>query len=162
MGGIVSDWREHAAASELAKLVEELRPGELDVWLDSATPRLPETVRINPSRADEEWTREKLLEMGAKPIEWYTGRGGAYTLPWDKAKCPDETMRIQIQSLHQSGRITQQEAASMMPVQALDVQPGHRVLVLPVNFPSLPIALTSTMPRGLFAAQIVIHSDEFT
>tara|TARA_B110000438_G_scaffold303710_1_gene366683 strand:+ start:4059 stop:5627 length:1569 start_codon:yes stop_codon:yes gene_type:complete len=128
MGELISDWRAHAAASELAKLVDRLRPGELDVWLDSATPRLPETVRINPCRPDVEWTRNILLEMGAKPIEWFTGSGGAYTLPWNKSKCPDEGWRLNIQSLHLTGRITQQEAASMMPVQALDVQPGLRVL----------------------------------
>ncbi len=130
MGEMISDWRAHAAASDLAKLVDELRPGELDVWLDSATPRLPETVRLNPCRSDVEWTREKLLEMGAEPIEWFTGSGGAYILPWDKSKCPDKQLRLNVQALHQTGRITQQEAASMMPVQALDIQPNHRVLDL--------------------------------
>ncbi|MEE3310461.1 MAG: RsmB/NOP family class I SAM-dependent RNA methyltransferase, partial [Candidatus Thermoplasmatota archaeon] len=130
MGEMVSDWRAHAAASELAKLVGQLRPGELDTWLDSATPRLPETVRVNPCRPDVEWTCTELLEMGATPIEWFTGRGGAYTMPWEKAKCPDEELRSKIQALHATGRITQQEAASMMPVQALDVQPNHRVLDL--------------------------------
>ena len=128
MGEMVSDWRAHAEASELAKLVERLRPGELDLWLDSATPRLPETVRVNPCREDVSWTQEKLQLMGANPIEWFTGSGGAYTMPWDKSKCPDEKIRKQIQILHATGRITQQEAASMMPVQALDVQPGMRVL----------------------------------
>ena len=127
---MVSDWRAHAAASELAKLVGQLRPGELDTWLDSATPRLPETVRVNPCRPDVGWTRTELLEMGATPIRWFTGKGGAYTLPWEKAKCPDEQWRSKIQALHATGRITQQEAASMMPVQALDVQPNHRVLDL--------------------------------
>jgi NOL1/NOP2/sun family putative RNA methylase len=128
MGELISDWRAHAAASELAKLVKQLRPDELDQWLDAAIPRLPETVRINPCRPDVEWTRDILLEMGAEPIEWFTGVGGAYTLPWDKSKCPNEKHRLKIQSLHATGRITQQEAASMMPVQALDVQPGLRVL----------------------------------
>ena len=60
MGEMISDWRAHAEASELAKLVERLRPGELDLWLDSATPRLPETVRVNPCREDVSWTQEKL------------------------------------------------------------------------------------------------------
>ncbi len=113
MGEMISDWRAHAAASELAQLVERLRPGELDVWLDFATPRLPETVRVNPCRPDAEWTRNQLEEMGAEPIEWFTGSGGAYTLPWEKSKCPDPELRQKIQSLHKTGRITQQEAASM-------------------------------------------------
>ena len=128
MGEMVSDWRAHAAKSDLAKLVDELRPGELDIWLDSATPRLPETVRVNPCRPDTEWTQNKLIEMGAISIDWFTGTAGAYTMPWNKSKCPDEELRTKIQALHATGRITQQEAASMMPVQALDVRPGHRVL----------------------------------
>ena len=65
MAGMVSDWRAHAAESELAKLVDELRPGELDAWLDAATPRLPETVRVNPCRVDVEWTQNLLQDMGA-------------------------------------------------------------------------------------------------
>ena len=93
MGEMVSDWRAHAAESELAKLVEHLRPGELDIWLDSATPRLPETVRVNPCRPDVEWTCTELQRMGATPIEWYTGAGGAFTLPWAKSKCPDDELR---------------------------------------------------------------------
>ena len=130
MGGMVSDWRAHAADSELSKLVEQLRPGELDSWLDAATPRLPETVRVNPCRSDAEWTRQTLLEMGAKSIDWFTGTGGAYTMPWEKARCENSEFIENIRSLHITGRITRQEAASMMPVQALDVQPGHRVLDL--------------------------------
>jgi NOL1/NOP2/sun family putative RNA methylase len=128
MGEMIADWRAHAAKSELATLVESLRPGEVDAWLDAATERLPETVRVNPCRLDMDWTVERLLEMGAEPIAWFTGAGGAYELPWEKHRCPDEGVRGNIAALHQSGRITQQEAASMMPVQALDVQPGHRVL----------------------------------
>lgn len=128
MGEMVEDWRAHAAASELAALVERLRPGELDAWLDAATPRLPETVRVNPCRPDVDWTVARLEAMGAEAIDWYTGPGGAWRLPWDKNRCPDPVVKARIAALHQSGRITQQEAASMMPVQALDVRPGQRVL----------------------------------
>lgn len=127
---MVSDWNAHAEKSDLAKLVKVLRPNEYEKWLQSATPRLPETIRLNPLRKDHGWTVKRLLEMGATPITWYTGSGGAYSLPWEKGRCPDNKIREQIQSLHATGRITQQEAASMMPVQALDVQPGHRVLDL--------------------------------
>ena len=130
MAGMISDWRVHAAESELAKLVAELRPGELDAWLDAATPRLPETVRVNPCRSDVEWTQSLLEEMGATPIEWFNQKGGAYTMPWEKARCENEAFMENLRALHTSGRITRQEAASMMPVQALDVQPGHRVLDL--------------------------------
>ncbi len=155
MGEMISDWRAHAAASELAQLVERLRPGELDVWLDSATPRLPETVRINPCRPDAEWTRKQLDEMGAKPIEWFTGSGGAYTLPWDKSKCPDPELRKRIQSLHSTGRITQQEAASMMPVQALDIQPGHRVL----DMCAAPGSKATQIAESLEGAGLVVASE---
>ena len=130
MAGMISDWRVHAAESELAKLVAELRPGELDAWLDAATPRLPETVRVNPCRSDVEWTQALLEEMGATPIEWFNQKGGAYTMPWEKARCENDSFMENLRALHTSGRITRQEAASMMPVQALDIQPGHRVLDL--------------------------------
>ena len=128
MAGMISDWRAHAEQSHLARLIKALRPDDLDEWLDAATPRLPETVRLNPLRLDQDWTRQCLHEMGATPIEWYTGDGGAFCLPWEKGRCPDETNKKRIQNLHATGRITQQEAASMLPVQALDIQPGHRVL----------------------------------
>ena len=130
MAGMVSDWREHAAKSELAKLVNELRPGELDAWLDAATPRLNETVRVNPCRIDLNWTQDLLCQMGAKPIEWFKQKGGAYTMPWKKARCENGLFMKNLRALHASGRITRQEAASMMPVQALNVQPGDRVLDL--------------------------------
>ncbi len=126
----ISDWREHAAQSQLACLVHALRGDEKDTWLDAAVPRLPETVRLNPLRNDLEWTRERLVEFGAEPIEWYTGPGGAFVMPWPKSRTPNEKLRCYIQSLHGTGRITQQEAASMMPVQALNITPENRVLDL--------------------------------
>ena len=130
MAGMISDWRTHAANSKLALLIKALRPNDLEKWLDAATPRLPETVRLNPCRFDRDWTLQQLLKIGAKSIDWYTGDGGAFSLPWKKGRCNDEESEILIQNLHATGRITRQESASMLPVQALDVQPGHRVLDL--------------------------------
>lgn len=126
----VEDWVAHARASELFRLVEALRGEEAEDWLAAAVPRLPETVRVNPLREDVGWTIAQLEEMGAEPIDWYTGAGGAFTLPWLKNRCPDPDLRSRIQTLHATGRITQQEAASMLPVQALGVKPGHAVLDL--------------------------------
>ena len=51
-------------------------------------------------------------------------------MPWEKARCENDSFMENLRALHTSGRITRQEAASMMPVQALDIQPGHRVLDL--------------------------------
>ncbi len=130
MTGMIADWRTHAAKSKLALLIKALRPNDLDKWLDAATPRLPETVRLNPCRLDREWTLQQLLNIGAEPIDWYTADGGAFSLPWDKGRCENEDAQSLIQHLHATGRITRQESASMLPVLALDVQPGHRVLDL--------------------------------
>ncbi len=152
---MISDWRAHAAQSKLAKLVSALRPNELDDWLDAATPRLPETIRLNPRRADKDWTLQCLLKMGAKPIEWYTGEGGAFSLPWEKGRCQDEEYKIRIQKLHASGRITLQEAASMLPVQVLNVQPGHRVL----DLCAAPGSKSTQIAESLQGEGLLIASD---
>ena len=155
MAGMVSDWRAHAAESELAKLVEELRPGELNVWLDSATPRLPETVRVNPCRKDVEWTLDLLLQMGATPIDWFNSKGGAFTMPWEKARCENDRLIENIRALHTSGRITRQEAASMMPVQALEVQPGDRVL----DMCAAPGSKTTQIAEALDGSGLVVANE---
>ena len=155
MAGMVSDWRAHAAESELAKLVEELRPGELNVWLDSATHRLPETVRVNQCRKDVEWTLDLLLQMGATPIDWFTPKGGAFTMPWEKARCGNDRFIENIRALHTSGRITRQEAASMMPVQALEVQPGDRVL----DMCAAPGSKTTQIAEALDGSGLVVANE---
>ena len=48
-------------------------------WIETATQPLPETLRLTMNHYDS-WARQKLLDMGAKKIEWSVGM--AYQLPF--------------------------------------------------------------------------------
>ena len=48
-------------------------------WIDVATTPLPETLRLSMHHHDKDWTREKLIEMGGKPIAWSHGNAVSYT-----------------------------------------------------------------------------------
>lgn len=109
----------------------------VQMWRDNATPwlqvsqaRLSETLRINPLREDCENTRNLLLSLGGRPIPWLPqgGGGDGWEMPWLKGKCQDRKSQLLIRSLHDSGRITRQEAVSMIPVKILDCHTGHHVL----------------------------------
>tara|TARA_A100001037_G_scaffold306378_1_gene351062 strand:+ start:3621 stop:5252 length:1632 start_codon:yes stop_codon:yes gene_type:complete len=99
-------------------------------WLELAQPRLTESLRINPLRYDCDWTNKILRELGGKTIPWLPEGGGGqgWEMPWKRGKCEDKLAELLIRALHDSGRITRQEAVSMIPVKLLDCQPGHRVL----------------------------------
>ncbi len=129
-GTIVSEenWP-YASKSALWKAVQTWRENA-NPWFESSQARLSETLRINPLRDDCENTRNLLLSLGGKAIPWLPegGGGDGWEMPWLKGKCHDRKSEILIRSLHDSGRITRQEAVSMIPVKLLDCQPGHHVL----------------------------------
>ena len=100
---------------------------ELDAWLQVATSPLPETLRITLSRYDRKWTEELLRELGGKPLPW-GNEEFAWEMPFARGKAPDERSKYLMALLHETGRITRQEAASMLPVVVLDPQPGDLVL----------------------------------
>jgi len=99
---------------------------DMDEWFRHMLAELPETLRINPMRKDMALTTRMLKEMGGKPMQWFPG-GLAFSMPWSR-KCAPQEHRDIYACLHDSGRTTRQEAASMLPVIALDPQPGEKVL----------------------------------
>jgi 16S rRNA C967 or C1407 C5-methylase (RsmB/RsmF family) len=131
-----SEWP-HAAQSELWSAVQTWRK-DAEPWLLAAEPRLPETLRVNPLRPDRAWTEKKLRSLGGEPIPWLPGggddgacgSGAGWRMPWQRGRCPDAKAEALIRALHDTGRITRQEAVSMIPVTLLSCEPGHRVLDL--------------------------------
>lgn len=127
------DLRAKAAKSELAKLGETICQQygtDLQDWLDIATTPLPETLRLNPLRYDSKWTETLLLEIGGERIGWYDADGGAFQFPWQRGKPQNDDVKSIMQSLHETGRVTRQEAASMLPILIANPQSGETLLDL--------------------------------
>ena len=119
-------WETIASESILFKAVGNWRTNS-QKWLEQSIDRLNETVRVNPLRDDIEWVENWLKSIGASKIEWFSGVGSAWTLPFSRGKAEDEVKMI-LSALHETGRLTRQEAVSMIPVIALDPKPGDLVL----------------------------------
>ena len=118
-----------APDSELWESVQTWRDDATN-WLEMAQPRLPETLRVNPLRIDIKWTENILRSLGGVPIPWLPNGGGGegWQMPWVRGKCEDLESKLLIRALHDSGRITRQEAVSMIPVKLLECRPGDHIL----------------------------------
>ena len=119
-------WETIAADSVLMNAVSNWRK-DPEKWIEYSIDRLNETVRVNPLRDDIEWVENWLQKIKAVKIEWFTGVGSAWTLPFARGKAEGE-VKIILAALHETGRITRQEAVSMIPAIALDAKPGDLVL----------------------------------
>ena len=108
-----------ANQSLLTKLAANLDI-ELEQWLSSATAVLPETLRVTKTRSDRDWTVNELKKMGGKPIPWMPDES-AWQMPFARGKAPNDYAKRMMTILHDSGRITRQEAASMLPVEILGI-----------------------------------------
>ena len=117
-----------ARDTPLANLAKNLGY-DLDSWIQSATTSLPETLRVTRSRHDKDWTEAQLRELGGQPLPWAED-GFAWQMPFARGQAPDERSKYILSLLHDSGRITRQEAASMLPVVVLAPQPGELILDL--------------------------------
>lgn len=115
-----------AKDTPLAKLAANLGLN-LDAWLSSATESLPETFRITPNRYDREWTESILSSIGGKPLAWAQD-GFAWQMPFARGQAPDARAKHIMALMHESGRITRQEAASMLPVVVLQPISGELIL----------------------------------
>ena len=115
-----------ARDSVLVRAVSNWRE-DSEVWLRGSFDRLPETVRVNPLRADRDWTEGWLERIGSKRITWFGEPGSAWELPFERGSADGEVKQV-LNALHETGRLTRQEASSMLPVLALGARPGHVVL----------------------------------
>jgi len=122
------DWRKSAESSVLVEAVSHWRK-DSDTWFLGSYERLSETVRVNPLSDDREWVEAWLSGISAERIHWFRGPGSAWQLPFDRGGAKDEVKMI-LSALHETGRLTRQEAVSMLPVVALDPKPGDIVLDL--------------------------------
>ena len=122
------DLDEISRDSCLTKLALELGL-ELEPWISTTTSPLPETLRVTTSRKDRDWTISELKKMGAKPIAWMPNNS-AWQMPFTRGKVPEGYSKRILTILHDSGRITRQEAASMLPVELLNPKDGEMILDL--------------------------------
>ena len=124
----VQDWMTMARESVLLEAVSSWRDAS-DEWFEGSFARLPETLRVNPMSPEREWVESWLKACSANEIPWFKGPGSAWEMPFDRGAAEGE-VRVLLSALHETGRITRQEAVSMIPVIALDPQPGELVLDL--------------------------------
>ena len=120
------DWRSSAESSVLLEAVSHWREAP-EEWFRGSYNRLPETVRVNPLNSQMEWVESWLNEISSKPLKWFPGPGSAWELPFDRGGAEGE-VRAVLNALHDTGRLTRQEAVSMLPVLALDPKPGEVIL----------------------------------
>ena len=147
------DWDKAARASLLLKAVSCWRKNS-DSWFAHAYERLPETVRVNPLSADQEWLEDWLKSLDCKPIEWFNGVGSAWTMPFSRGKAEGE-VKSALAALHETGRLTRQEAVSMLPVLALDPKPGEYILDLCAS----PGSKTSQIAEHLNDSGVVVANE---
>jgi len=98
-----------------------------DEWLPVASSPLPVTLRLTTGRIDRDWTRNILKELGGRQIPWMTSCE-SWVMPFSKGDYPDEHSRNMMVLLHETGRITRQEAVSMLPPAVLNPNPKDLVL----------------------------------
>ena len=151
-------WNELGKNSILLNAVRNWRD-DPELWFSKSVNRLSETVRVNYLRKEWKWVEEWLLNIGAKKIEWFRDtQGSAWTLPFERGKAEGEVKSI-ISSLHRTGRITRQEAVSMIPTIALEIKPGEIVLDMCASPGSKTTQIAENLQnRGLVIANEIANN----
>ena len=121
------DFIETAKNSPITELANKLNY-DLEKWIEFGTKPLPETIRVNPIHQEHNWTISKLEELGAVRIEWVGKKTLGFQMPWIKGGAEDLEIRKLLQSMHNSGRHTRQEAVSMIPAELINPLPGECIL----------------------------------
>ena len=157
MGLDERSWDTIASESVLLSAVSKWRD-DSDTWLKHSVERLSETVRVNPLRNDKEWVENWLKANGAKKIDWFTGVGSAWILPFERGKAEGD-IKIILSALHETGRLTRQEAVSMIPAIALDAKPGDIVLDMCASPGSKTTQIAEHLnEKGIVMANEVVNS----
>ena len=112
--------RAYAQRSSLAALARHLGRND-EAWLNAALEPLPETFRITHHRSDRAWTVEQVKALGAVELPWM-GDEAAFVMPFARGRAPEGLAQRMMALLHETGRITRQEAASMLPVRLLHAE----------------------------------------
>ena len=139
--------------SLLAKYVGHFHSNQ-KTWLSSSIERLPETLRVHESRIDNSWTKELIESFGGERVPWLPNIQ-AYALPFSRGKSEDDFVRQSLRSLHETGRITRQEIASMVPTECIDYSDGMIVLDMCAS----PGSKTTQLAEHLFPHGAVIANE---
>ncbi len=124
---------------------------DIERWLPIASSPLPITMRVTPGRHDIEWTREILQSIGGKRISWLNSTE-SWTMPFSKGDYPNPYSKKILILLHETGRITRQEAVSMLPPVVLEPEDGTLVMDTCAAPGSKATQLSEAVPNGLVLA----------
>ena len=141
---------EDLASTPLAGLSRSLGIN-VEQWLPFASSPLPVTCRLTPRRHDMDWTREMLESIGGKKIPWMT-TSESWVMPFSKSDYPSDEAKKIMALLHETGRITRQEAVSMLPPVVLEPQDGDLVMDTCAAPGSKATQLSEAIPNGIVLA----------
>ena len=145
--------RAYAEQSSLTALVKHLGR-DVEAWLERALQPLPETFRISLHRNDRQWTVDQVKALGAKPIAWMPNET-AFTMPFARGRAPEGLAQRMMALLHETGRITRQEAASMLPVRLLNHSKG----MLTLDMCAAPGSKTTQLGESLHPDGVVVANE---
>ena len=123
----------------------------LNDWLPIASSPLPITLRITPNRNDIKWTRKMLESIGGERIPWMV-MSESWIMPFSKGDYPSDNAKKIITLLHETGRITRQEAVSMLPPVVLEPKKDDLVMDTCAAPGSKATQLAEAVPSGLVLA----------
>ena len=145
--------RAYAQQSSLTALVRHLGRDE-KAWLNTALEPLPETFRISLHRADRHWTVEQVKAIGAIELPWMPSET-AFMMPFARGKAPEGLPQRLMALLHETGRITRQEAASMLPVRLLTAEQN----ILALDMCAAPGSKTTQLGERLHPEGVVVANE---
>lgn len=145
--------RAYAEQSSLTALVGHLGRN-VEVWLQRALEPLPETFRISLHRNDRQWTVDQVKALGAVALPWMP-EDTAFAMPFHRGRAPEGLAQRMMALLHETGRITRQEAASMLPVRLLP----DRTEGLALDMCAAPGSKTTQLGEWLHPHGVVVANE---